>query len=285
MRTSPPALLYNDYDDTDAGTDYCALFTAHTACGTLLPGQRATTTPQFGMETLDIQLTAGDTANSVTANILLPATLVVGDATQDLMWRVLHDPEAVASKVSVSSGTLEVDDDSRTSTRLVILRATTGAEGAETLVNDYRLRIIEGSGGLQNPGLRFTTPVDTLLSGGTHSFAVSSLSSGAISYSVTDADGNATALATINSTTGMLTAAAVGTVKVTATVAADGGYSGATTSHTLTILDSPNLAFASTVVNLELNATHDFSAHQRLQRGDQLPRHQYRRYRHRPCLH
>ena len=54
-----------------------------------------------------------------------------------------------------------------------------------------------------------------------------------------------TTLATINPTTGALTANGAGRVKVTATVAADDTYRGATTSHTLAILTPANLAFSS----------------------------------------
>ena len=62
-------------------------------CGALLPGQRADTTPQVGTTGSDIQLTAGDTADSITGNITLPATLTVGENSLGLMWSVHHDPE------------------------------------------------------------------------------------------------------------------------------------------------------------------------------------------------
>ena len=78
-----PALRYDDYDgtsDDDDNIDHCALFTAvNIPCGTLLPGQRTDTTPQVGTTSSDIQLAEGDIADGVTANILLPSTLTVGD--------------------------------------------------------------------------------------------------------------------------------------------------------------------------------------------------------------
>ena len=255
----PPALLYNDYDGTPAtdDIDYCARFLiADIPCGSLLPGQRTTTTPRSGINTDDIQLAEGDTADSVTANILLPATFTVGENTLDLMWSLHHDSATNPVALSGTGDTLLVDADSRATTRWIILRAMSGG----LLVNDYRLRIIAGSGGLQNPGLRFAATVAVLARGNSHSFAATSDSSSAIGYSVTDADGNATALATINATTGRLTAVAVGTVKVTATVAADGSHRSATTSHTLVIREFPNLAFTATVNTLAVNATHSFVA-------------------------
>ena len=194
---SPPALRYSDYDGT-GGTDYCALFAvANIPCdrGILLPGQRATTTPQFGIETGDIQFARGDTAVGITANILLPASLALDGASLDLTWSVHHDPAVNPVTINSDGDTLLVDADRRTSTRTVILRATTRGDGATTTVNDYHLRIIEGSEGLQNPGLRFTETVDTLALMGSHSFAATSASGGEITYDVTDVDGNPTTLA------------------------------------------------------------------------------------------
>ena len=96
----PPALVYNDYDGTPDSNDidYCARFTAvDIPCGALLPGQRADTTPQVGTTSSDIQLTTGDTADSITGNITLPATLTVGENSLDLMWSVHHDPETTTT--------------------------------------------------------------------------------------------------------------------------------------------------------------------------------------------
>ena len=139
-----PALVYNDYDGT-GGTDYCALFAmANIQCGTLLPGQRADTTPQIGTTSSDIQLTAGDTADSINGNVTLPATLTVGENSLNLMWSVHHDPEkTTANKVTLGSGQLIVNAGNRTSTRRVVLRATTGSGDDKTIVNDYRLRVIQ----------------------------------------------------------------------------------------------------------------------------------------------
>ena len=108
--------------------------------------------------------------------------------------------------------TLLVDADSRTATRWIILRAMSGG----ALVNDYRLRIVAGSDGLQNPGLRFTDSVGTLAVNATHDFAATHSGSGAITWSVTNPDGSSTTLATITPTTGALTANGGGMVKVIA---------------------------------------------------------------------
>ena len=264
----PPALLYNDYDG-DSGTNYCGttvddrgLFVrANIQCGTLIPGQRATTTPRFSTYTDAIQLAEGDLATRVTANILLPATFTVGGTPLELMWSVHHDPEDTANKVTVGTGNiLQVDASSRTSTRRVILRATTtDADDATTTVNDYYVRITRGSGGLQNPGLRFTETVDALVLPSdttTHDFGATSDSGGAISYQVSDPT-----LASIDAS-GQLTATAIGTVEVTARVAASGTWRGATTTHRLAILSPANLALTpSTLVDtLTVGDTHDFAA-------------------------
>ena len=164
FNNQPPALLYNDYDGS-GGIDYCTLFAAaNTPCGTLIPGQRATTTPGFGIDTDTIQLARGDTTYGITASILLPSRFTVDINTLDLVWSVHHDPDTT-HPVTLGSGTLLVDAERRATTRWIVLRATTGMGDDETIVNDYRLRILAGSGGLQNPGLRFTSPVDALLVG------------------------------------------------------------------------------------------------------------------------
>ena len=139
----PPALVYNDYDGTSSGTDHCARFeAARSRCGALIPGQRAATSPQIGTTSSDIQLTSGDSVSSVTGNITLPASIMVGGNTINLMWSVHHDPEAVtANQVTLGSGQLMVNAGSRTSTRQVILRAV--ETSGSTLVNDYHLRIIQ----------------------------------------------------------------------------------------------------------------------------------------------
>ena len=258
----PPALLYNDYDGLSTGTDYCTRFErVNIQCDTLIPGQRATTTPRFSTHTDAIQLAEGDIATRVTANILLPTTFTIDGTPLEIMWSVHHDPEGnMANKVTVGAGSiLRVDDSSRTSTRRVILRATTGMGDDATLVNDYRLHIIAGSGGLQNPGLRFTETVDILLLPSdttTHDFGATSDSDGAISYQVSDP-----ALASIDAS-GQLTATAIGTVEVIARVAASGTWRGATTTHRLAILSPVNIALTpSTLVDiLGIGTIHDFGA-------------------------
>ena len=85
----------------------------------------------------------------------------------------------------------------------------------------------------------------TLEAGATHDFDVTSASSGAITWSVTDTSDQATDLATIDETSGVLTASRAGMIKVIASVAADDTYVAATASHTLEITrSSANLAFA-----------------------------------------
>ena len=251
----PPALLYNDYDGA-GGVDYCALFTAaNTRCGALIPGQRRGTTPGLLPHTGDIQLAEGDTGHRVTASLRLPATLTLGDTTLDLVWSVHHDPEEMANRVTVGSGMLLVDTDSRTSSRWIILRATTGPADNRVLVNDYHLYIRQGDDGLPNPDLRFTASVDTLEINDTHDFAASSASSAEITWSVSD-----DTLATIDAS-GRLTAVAGGSVQVTARVEADDDYRGARISHTVTLtLLANTLTLSATADTLAIGAVHDFNA-------------------------
>jgi len=145
----PPALVYNDYDGTSNAADnidHCANFASiGIQCGTLIPNQRTTTTPQIGTTASDIQLTDGDTVESITGNINLPATFTLSNGTTlTLNWNVHHDPEEITTKqVTVGSNMLIVNQANRTSTRPIFLRATTGSGDTESIVNDYRLRIVE----------------------------------------------------------------------------------------------------------------------------------------------
>ena len=256
----PPALRYSDYDGTGSGTniDYCTLFAAaHTQCDALIPGQRVATTPRLGNTSGDIQLTGGDTARRVTANIILPTTLTVEGTTLELMWSVFHDPELThRNKVTIANNKLLVDADRRTSTRWVILRATTGSGDGQTTVNDYHLRITkvnEGDGTAQprDPNLHFIAAVDTLAPNAAHSFAaVSAHTNTPIRYRVSN-----TNLATINSSSGQLTATAVGIVEVIATVAADETYRSATLRHTLSIT---NFVFTAAPTRLHTSQTAQF---------------------------
>ena len=169
----------------------------------------------------------------------------MGGTPLTLTWDIHHDPADEPVTLNTNGDTLVVTDASRATGRWIILRATTGPSGSTTIVNDYRLYIPAGRGGLKNPGLRFATPVDTLGGSATHSFAATGDSSGAISYRVTRADGSTTDRATIDPVTGVLTAHGSGSVRVTATVAADAAYRGATTHHPLTLVLQPaNLEFA-----------------------------------------
>ena len=138
-----PALVYNEYDG-DGGTDYCAIFTAASLpCGSLLPGQRQDTSPQIGSATGDIQLGSGDSQRSITKNVTLPASVMVGSTTVttvNLTWSVFHDPQAT-NKVSIAAKALKVDGaGQRASTRRIVLRATNTA--SNNIVNDYHLRVI-----------------------------------------------------------------------------------------------------------------------------------------------
>ena len=169
------------------------------------------------------------------------------------MWSVHHDPEgAAANQVTITNGVLLVGDDQRTSSRRVIVRAM----GGGALINDYHLHIIAGSGGSQNPGLRFTNTVNLMSVESTHSFAATSISSGTITYSVTAIDGSTTSLASIVSTTGVVTTATMeGSFKVTATVAADDTYRAATIEHTVAIgLLPPDLTFTATPQRLRIGS-------------------------------
>ena len=95
----------------------------------------------------------------------------------------------------------------------------------------------------RDPGLSFTTPVNTLEIGATHDFSAASDSSGAITYRVTAADGSGTDLATIDGD-GLLTASKIGMIKVIATVAANDPYGEASEEHDLEITRrSSNLKF------------------------------------------
>ena len=234
----PPAILYNDYDGTPAvdDIDYCDLFeAANTQCGTLIPGQRTATTPQFGSGATDIQLTEGDTAHSITGNITLPATFTIDGSSLGLTWSIHHDPEMIeANRVSISGNTLIVPVTSGGGglrsliPRWIILRATTGTGDDEVIVNDYHLRIV------QDPNLRLTSTADALGVGGSHNFAATSLSRAPIIWSVTNADGSETDHATIDAN-GQLTAHKGGTVKVIARVAAYDTYATRGVSHDVTI--------------------------------------------------
>ena len=238
-----PALRYDDYDGTGTGTDYCGstaglfITARNPGCGVLLPGQRTATTPQIGTTPSDIRLTEGDTLDRITANVTLPARSVANGNTVNLMWSVHRDPEAnPGNRVTISGGMLQVNDNSRASTRWIILRAMSGS----TTVNDYRLRIV------QIPNLRLTSTVGTLEVNATHTFAATSDNADApITWSVTAADGSTTSLATIDAISGLLTARAPGSVRVTATVAESNAYGSDTISHTVSIPRLPeNLVFS-----------------------------------------
>ena len=129
----PPALVFNDYDGFSTGTDYAALLTL-TA---LIPNQRPASSPQIGTATTDIQLNDGDTANSISGNIDLPATF----NGENLTWSVFYDPAPTVSQVSVdNTNSVQVNAAHRSTARTFILRAV---DSNSNIVNDYHLRIIE----------------------------------------------------------------------------------------------------------------------------------------------
>ena len=130
--------------------------------------------------------------------------------------------------------------------------ATTASHDLEItrLANTLTLTL-EGGGDL--PG---TLEVDA-----THDFAATRLGTGAITWSVTDTDDGATDLATINPTTGLLTANKGGMVKVVATVAEDDQYETATATHTLELTRLANtLTFTSPATTVEVGESVTFAA-------------------------
>ena len=232
----PPALLYNDYDGSDVN---CARFAVlNIQCGTLIPGQRTATTPQPGTTASDIRFTGGDLADSVTASVLLPTTLTVGDNTLDLMWSIHHDPETTtARQVTLNNNRLLVDADRRASARRIILRATTGAGDDKTLVNDYTLRITPREGERARANLRLTAAPGHLLTNHTTRFTATSDGWGAITWSIVEG-GTA---ATIDPHTGVVTAGATAeTITVQTSVAQTSTHSGETLTTSLEIDDFEN---------------------------------------------
>ena len=115
---------------------------------------------------------------------------------------------------------------------------------------------------LGSPNLMISgSPPATLAVMGTHTFTATRSGSGAITWSVTGTDDGATDLATINPTTGMLTANKGGMVKVVATVAEEGRYSTATASHDLTITRLANtLTLTSPAATVEVGGNATFTA-------------------------
>ena len=134
----PPAVVYNDYDGADNGTDHCALFTT-TRCGALIPGQRPGTSPQFSDGDITFA-NPGTGAGNVVGPVNLPITSTIGGVSVDLAWDVFHDPEEnETSRVTIGSNRLMVAN-SRATTRWIVLRARNRANN--TTINDYHLRII-----------------------------------------------------------------------------------------------------------------------------------------------
>ena len=133
----PPALVFNDYDGVSTGTDYAALFAGYTTLTALIPNQRPASSPQIGTATTDIQLNDGDTANSISGNIDLPATF----NGENLTWSVFYDPAPTVSQVSVDDNNrVQINAAHRTTARTFILRAR---DSRNNIVNDYHLRIIQ----------------------------------------------------------------------------------------------------------------------------------------------
>ena len=133
----PPALVFNDYDGVNTGTDYAALFAGYTTLTALIPSQRPASSPQIGTATTDIQLNDGDTANSISGNIDLPTAF----NGENLTWSVFYDPAPTVSQVSVdNNNSVQVNAAHRTTARTFILRAR---DSRNNIVNDYHLRIIE----------------------------------------------------------------------------------------------------------------------------------------------
>ena len=133
----PPAVVFNDYDGAGTGTDYAALFAGYTTLTALISSQRPASSPQIGTATTDIQLNDGDTANSISGNIDLPATF----NGENLTWSVFYDPAPTVSQVSVdNNNSVQVNAAHRSTARTFILRAV---DSNSNIVNDYHLRIIE----------------------------------------------------------------------------------------------------------------------------------------------
>ena len=132
----PPALVFNDYDGVSTGTDYAALFAGYTTLTALIPNQRPASSPQIGTATTDIRLNDGDTANSISGNIDLPATF----NGENLTWSVFYDPAPTDSQVSVDDNNRVQINVAHRTVRTFILRAV---DSNSNIVNDYHLRIID----------------------------------------------------------------------------------------------------------------------------------------------
>ena len=131
----PPAVVFNDYDGANIGTDYAALFAGYTTLTALIPNQRPASSPQIGTATTDIQLNDGDTANSISGNIDLPTAF----NGENLTWSVFYDPAPTVSQVSVdNTNSVQVNAAHRNTARTFILRAR---DSRNNIVNDYHLRI------------------------------------------------------------------------------------------------------------------------------------------------
>ena len=151
----PPAVVFNDYDGANIGTDYAALFAGYTTLTALIPNQRPASSPQIGTATTDIRLNGGDTANSISGNIDLPATF----NGENLTWSVFYDPAPTVSQVSVDDNNrVQINAAHRTTARTFILRAR---DSNGNIVNDYHLRIIQISPPvLTTPSNAFVFTVD-----------------------------------------------------------------------------------------------------------------------------
>ena len=132
----PPAVVFNDYDGAGTGTDYAALFAGYTTLTALIPSQRPASSPQIGTATTDIQLNDGDTANSISGNIDLPATF----NGENLTWSIFYDPAQTDSQVSVDDNNRVQINVAHRTARTFILRAV---DSNSNIVNDYHLRIID----------------------------------------------------------------------------------------------------------------------------------------------
>ena len=169
-----------------------------------------------------------------------PKTLEIGKShdfavtrkgTGKLTWKVTAPDNSATNLVSINATSGRVTANDVGTVKITVTVAATATHSADTTGISHTLTIT-----LQNPNLAFSgTPPTTLEVNDPHDFDATSAPGTTITWSVTNPNDSATNRATIIPETGVLTADAVGQVKITATVAETATHSAATISHTLDI--------------------------------------------------
>ena len=125
---------------------------------------------------------------------------------------------------------------------MVICGSLTTYYSGSTPTNEFAagnyIVIQNGSFVAVNPTVSFADPSVALFAGDTYKQRVSSNSDGAISYGSSD-----TSVATVNLSTGLVTAVAEGTCTITATIAPTSSYNGGSASYTVTVEADPTAPY------------------------------------------